>query len=142
MAAILLQIFTPERQALEKQVESVSLPAAKGEMGVLPGHIPYLAHLTEGVLRFREAGKEGFFAVSGGFAEVKRDRVSVFAETAELSDEIDEERARQALEKARAEAQRRDLDPLTLAAAEAAAKRAAVRIKVAEMRKLRGHVKG
>ncbi len=142
MSQILLEVITPEKQALEEKVDSLALPAVEGEMGVLPGHIPYLVQLVEGALKLRRDGKESVFAISGGFAEIKRDKVSVFAETAELSDEIDEERARQALEKAKAQVQRHDLDPLTLAQAEAAAKRASVRLKVAEMRKVRGHVQG
>jgi F-type H+-transporting ATPase subunit epsilon len=135
MSKLKLSVVTPERVALEKDVDSVVLPAAKGSMGVLPGHVPYMTRLEEGVLKLVEGGQESFFAVSGGFAQIRRDRVEVFAETAELSEEIDAERARQSLEKARAELVGRGPDPLTLAAAEAAARRAQIRLRVSELRR-------
>lgn len=132
---LLLEIVTPEKLALTAAgVESVVLPAALGELGVLPGHAPYLVQLSPGAIRITQEGDVRTFAVSGGFADIGRDKVSVFAETAELAEEIDAERARQDLEKAKAERIKPGLDPLTLAAAEAAARRAAVRLRVAEMK--------
>lgn len=130
-----LEMVTPESLALEAQAEFVVLPAYEGEMGVLPGHAPFLVQLKAGEVRVTEGGQARRFAVSGGFAEVRGEKVSLFAETAELAEQIDAERARQALEKAKAEMTRKDLDPLTLAAAEAAMRRAQVRMKVALLRK-------
>ena len=130
-----LEIVTPERVALTERVDSVSLPAFDGEMGVLPGHEPYLVQLTAGPVRVRAGDAERRFAVSGGFAEVHKDRVEVFAETAEMADEIDVERARQALERAKAEAKRRDLDSMTLAQAESSMRRAEVRLSVSRLRR-------
>jgi F-type H+-transporting ATPase subunit epsilon len=79
-------------------------------------------------LRYKDAGDAGVFAVLGGFAEVLRDEVAVFAEAAELADEIDEEKVRQDMLKAQdALSSRRagaDLD-----AAEAALKIALLRLK-------------
>ena len=101
------------------------------------GHLLDVAQrITQtGVLRLRSGGASEFFAIAGGFAEVRRDRVAVFAETAEMSEEIDTERAHQALERAKTEQRRKDLDPMTLFQAEAAARRAALRLRVAEMRR-------
>ena len=132
---IVLEMTTPERVALQARAEFVVLPAYEGEMGILPGHAPYLVQLKPGEVRVTEGGQVRRFAVSGGFAEVKDDKVSLFAETAEMAEGIDAERARQALEKAKAELVRKDIDPLTLAAAEAAMRRAQVRLKVAELRR-------
>lgn len=126
-----LEMTTPEKVALQGQAEFVVLPALEGEMGVLPGHAPYLVQLKEGEVRVTEAGQVRRFAISGGFAEIKDDKVALFAETAELADQIDAERASQALERAKAELLRKDVDPLTLAAAEAALRRAQVRMFVA-----------
>ena len=130
-----LDLVTPESQAWSGEVDFVVLPAWEGEMGILPGHVPFLVQLKAGEVRFTEKGETRFFAVSGGFAEVKDDRVALFAETAEMASAIDEERAHQALEKARLEIQREDIDSLTLAQAEAALRRAQVRLKVASLRK-------
>jgi len=128
---ITLELITPERAAFSGAVDFVVLPAWEGEMGVLPGHAPFLVQLQPGEVRFRDGGQSCHFAVSGGFAEVRGDRVSLFAETAEMADSIDAERARQSLERAKAELQKKDLDPMTLASAEAALRRAQVRLRVA-----------
>lgn len=124
---------------MQGQAESVVLPAHGGSMGVLPRHAPFMVMLSPGEVRVTAPGGETReFAVGGGFAEVRPDAVSVFAESAELPDEIDAERARQALERAKARVQAPGLDPLTLAQAEAAMKRAQVRLRVAEFRHMRG----
>ena len=82
-------------------------------------------------MRVTENNQVKRFAVSGGFAEIKDDVVSLFAETAELSDQISAERARQSLERAKAESTKPNLDPLVLAQIEAAIRRAQVRLNVA-----------
>jgi F-type H+-transporting ATPase subunit epsilon len=129
-----LEMTTPEKVAMQGQAEFVVLPAFEGEMGVLPGHAPFLVQLKPGEVRVTENGEVRRFAVSGGFAEVKDDKVALFAETAELADSIDAERAKQALERAKGELVRKDIDPLTLAAAEGAIRRAQVRLMVAARR--------
>ncbi len=135
--SLTLEVTTPERVVLEAKADFVVLPAYEGEMGVLPGHAPYLVQLAPGEVRVTETGEVRRFAISGGFAEIKDDKVSLFAETAEMAEQISVERALQALERAKAEAQRKDLDPLTLAAAEAAMRRAQVRLMVSTRLKRR-----
>ena len=136
---LIVEIVTPEKVALQGEAESVILPAHDGSMGVLPRHAPFLVMLNPGEVRVTApGGATREFAVGGGFAEVRPYKVSVFAESAELPDEIDAERARQALERAKARVQAPGLDPLTLAQAEAAMKRAQVRLRVAELRPMRG----
>ncbi|MBI4057534.1 MAG: ATP synthase F1 subunit epsilon [Elusimicrobia bacterium] len=131
-----LRLVTPERVVQESSgVDFVVLPAYAGEMGILPGHAPFFVQLQEGSLRTHRGEDVNVLAISGGFVEIHGDVVSVFAETAEMAEEIDAERARQALEKAKAQMVSPNIDPLTLAQAEAAARRAAVRLKVAELRR-------
>ncbi len=137
-----LEMITPEKVALQGQADFVVLPAQEGEMGILPGHAPFLVQLKAGEVRVTQNGGLSHFAVSGGFAEIRDDKVSLFAEAAELADQIDAERARQALEKAKAEISRKDIDPLTLAAAEAALRRAQIRLVISERRKLRAGPQG
>ena len=126
-----LELVTPEKVAWSAPADFVVLPAADGEMGVLPGHMPFLVQLAEGEVRVTENDQVKRFAVSGGFAEIKDDVVSLFAETAEASDQINAERARQSLERAKAESTKPNLDPLVLAQIEAAIRRAQVRLNVA-----------
>lgn len=132
---LLLTILTPEKTVLcEKPVDSVTIPAAGGEMGVLPGHAPFVVQLGEGIMHYREGHHRELFAVLSGFAEIYRDKVVVLAEGAELAKEVNEERARQSLQKAKDTLAMRGAD-LDLDEANAALRRAAVRLKVAEYRK-------
>lgn len=83
MATIQLELVSPERSLLSRPVEMVTIPAAEGEMGVLPGHAPMVVVLRGGVIRVREGGVETEqLFVGGGFAEVSPDRVTVLADEA------------------------------------------------------------
>ena len=132
---LLLTIVTPEKTILsDKPVESVTIPAFGGEMGVLPGHASFVVQLMEGILHYREGQHKEIFAVLNGFAEIHKDKVLILAESAELAKEVDEERARQAHQKAKELLAIRDAD-LDLEEASAALRRAAVRLKVAEFKR-------
>ena len=126
-----LELVTPEKVAWSAPADFVVLPAADGEMGVLPGHQSFLVQLGAGEVRVTEKEQVKRFAISGGFAEIKNDVISLFAETAEGAEQIDAERARQSLEKAKAEVVKPGLDPLQLLQMEAAIRRAQVRLRVA-----------
>ena len=126
-----LEVITPERMAFQEKADFVVLPGTEGELGILSGHAPLLAELGTGELRIKRGSQTDFFAVSGGFAEVLENRVKVFAETAELESEINAERARQASERARSEIQKAST-PADLALAQAALRRALLRLRVAE----------
>jgi F-type H+-transporting ATPase subunit epsilon len=88
-----LEIVTPERLVLAATVEELILPGSEGYLGVLPGHAPLLTALGAGEISYRIGAAWQYLAVSGGFAEILRDRVSVLAETCERPDEIDVDRA-------------------------------------------------
>lgn len=88
-----LQIVTPTRRVLDRDVDEVVLPGQEGSFGVLPGHAGMLAGLAPGVATARTASDETVMAISSGFAEVSSDRVIVLAETCEKAEEIDEQRA-------------------------------------------------
>ncbi len=98
--ALQLDVITPERRLLSEQVDSVTLPGAGGELGILPGHTPLISELQTGVLSFARGAETRRLLVSGGFVEVNEDRVSVLADFAEFPDEVDAARARQEREEA------------------------------------------
>ena len=78
-----LEIVSPEKLLLSRPVDMVVIPAAEGEMGVLPLHAPMIVLLREGVIRLYEGGRvTESLQVSGGFAEVTPTRVTVLADTA------------------------------------------------------------
>ncbi|MDX6712703.1 MAG: F-type H+-transporting ATPase subunit epsilon [Blastocatellia bacterium] len=91
---IQLDVVTPERRVVSEQVESVAVPGANGELGILPAHSPLISQLQTGVLSYFQSGVTHQLHVSGGFVEVNHDRVSVLAEIAELPEEIDAAKAR------------------------------------------------
>ncbi len=95
-----LEIVTPERLVLSETVVEVVLPSIEGYMGVRPGHAPLLAKLDVGEISYRTDAGEKHLAISGGFAEVLEGGVSILAETAELAEEIDVERAQRSRERA------------------------------------------
>ena len=78
-----LEIVSPEKLLLSRAVDMVVIPAEDGEMGVLPQHAPMIVTLREGVIRLYTDGKvTDQLQVSGGFAEVTPQRVTVLADTA------------------------------------------------------------
>ncbi|HVO33029.1 MAG TPA: F0F1 ATP synthase subunit epsilon [Elusimicrobiota bacterium] len=129
--SISVDIVTPEKPLLSVSADLLVVPAADGEMGILARHIPVLAQLQPGEIRLVSGESVQRVAVSGGFVEVEADRVTVFAETAEMAQEIDIERARQAAERARM-ALRAVPPDRDMAALEAALRRALARLRVAE----------
>jgi F-type H+-transporting ATPase subunit epsilon len=90
-----LTVVTRERKIIDVQVDEVVLPAADGEIGVLPGHTPLLASLRIGQLRYRSGNSTSRLVISWGFAEVLPDRVIVLAERGFLPTEIDRSAAEQ-----------------------------------------------
>lgn len=130
-----LTIVTPEKTVMaDKAVDFVTIPAFTGEMGVLPGHEAFVVQLREGVLHYKEGPRKEFFAVQSGFAEINKDKVLVLAEAAELAKEVNEERARQAYQKAKETLAMHGAD-MDLDTAQASLRRAAVRLKIAEIRR-------
>jgi F-type H+-transporting ATPase subunit epsilon len=94
------EIVSQDRTVFQGDVDIVVLPAAAGEMGILPHHAPVLAILKYGVIKIRRDGKEELFTVAGGMAEVQPDIVTVLADAAENIEDIDITRAKAAKKRA------------------------------------------
>jgi F-type H+-transporting ATPase subunit epsilon len=134
--AIELVIVTPEKQLLREKAVEVQMPGENGYLGILPGHAPLMTELGIGELSYHDmSGKESaHVAIVRGFAEVLPDRVTVLAETAERAEEIDLQRAKEAL--ARAEKRLASNDPnIDWDRANIALQRALIRIQVATKRR-------
>ncbi len=130
-----LEIATPVRLAVSETVDEVVVPGIEGYFGVLPGHAPFLTTLGIGEVMYRVDRDEHYLAVSGGFAEVRNDKVIVLADTAERPEEIDRARAERARERAEQRLSGRSPDDVDFARAAAALARALARLQVAG----RGH---
>lgn len=134
---IKFEITTPERVVYSAEIDEVVLPTMMGEIGVLPNHIPLVSILKAGELRVKNNGQEESIAVSGGFIEVRPDKVLVLADTAEKSEEIDEQKAEQARVAAQKIVDEKRFDNREFAALTAKIEKELVRLKVARKRRRR-----
>ena len=137
MASLRLEIITAERIVLtEEMVESVRVPGADGVVGILPRHAPLMTTLAPGELIMRKGEEEESFFVTGGFLEVRDNHVAVLADASERAEEIDIARAEEARHRAE-EALSEKRDGAELAVAEAAMRRALIRLRLAQQARRR-----
>jgi F-type H+-transporting ATPase subunit epsilon len=136
MSSIKLDIVTAERMVFSEDVDVVVAPGVEGQLGILLHHAPLMTMLQPGELLVRKGGEEFSLVISGGFLEVRPDRIIVLADAAERAEEIDVARAEEA--KRRAE-ERLGLHPPEADAArvEAALRRSLARLKVGAKRRKR-----
>jgi F-type H+-transporting ATPase subunit epsilon len=133
MARLYLEVVTPEKVLVSREVDMVVAPGTEGQFGVLPGHVLFLSGIVPGELRYKGGSETVSMAVTDGFAEVSNDRMSVLVDAGEKASEIDLERARRAMERARERlAKERGAEDVDFLRAESALKRAIARLKVAE----------
>jgi len=133
-----LKIVTPDRVLLQETVEGVSIPTVEGEITILPEHLPIIAAMKPGELRIKKEGKESFFAVTRGVVEVDGKLITVLVDAAERAEDIDEKRAEEAKERARALMTEKRTDEESFTSASAELERALARIKIARKRSSHG----
>ena len=132
-----LEIITAERSVYEGEVDMVIAPGQDGQLGILPRHAPLMTILKPGELTVKKSGEEDIYvAVSGGFMEVIGNRVSVLADACERSDEIDEQRAEEAMRRAQERLSQHSSD-MELERAMSSLHRAQVRVNLARRRRPR-----
>ena len=78
-----LRVYTPEQELFDGEVREVTAPGAYGEIGILPDHASLVTTLEPGVLSYKQAGRVGRFQITGGFAEVRDNVVTVLADSGE-----------------------------------------------------------
>ena len=132
-----LEIVSPERRVFDDEVDMVIVPGIDGQLGILPHHTRLIQLLGVGELRIKKGGTEQSLLISGGFVEVRPDKVIVMADLAEHSDEIDEARAAEARKRAEAELEQAK-DPVDIARVRAALQTALMRERIATRRRSRG----
>jgi F-type H+-transporting ATPase subunit epsilon len=136
LAKLQVAILTVEGVRFDGEADFVVAPGSEGELGILPRHIPLLTPLAAGAVKVRNENDEQFFFVSGGFLEVRPDRVTVLADAAERAEDIDEARAEDARRRAQSSIEQKASDA-DLAAATGALARAEARLRLAELRRRR-----
>ena len=126
-----LELATPTRLVVTAEVDEVVVPGSLGYFGVLPGHAPLLATLGIGEATYRIGRDEYHVAVSGGFAEVRNDKVIILADIAETPADIDRGRAERARDRAEARLAGRSQEDIDYTRAMCALARALMRLQVA-----------
>ncbi|GGD29263.1 F0F1 ATP synthase subunit epsilon [Nocardioides daphniae] len=121
-----VELVAADRLVWSGEAKMVIARTTEGDMGVLPGHTPVLSVIIEGVVDIQTPeGETWVAAVDAGFLSVSNDRVSILSERAEMSHEIDLEKARRDLERAHAAGENDD-------AASEAVRRAEARVRAVE----------
>jgi F-type H+-transporting ATPase subunit epsilon len=133
MGSLRLEVVTPDNTVVSADAEIVVCPGVEGEFGVLPQHVSLLSALKIGPMRYRADGKDQYLFISGGFADVNNNIMSVLAESAELAGDIDTARAQAARERAEKRLAAAD-DAIDTTRAEAALARAVSRLHIAALR--------
>ncbi|MAG14905.1 MAG: F0F1 ATP synthase subunit epsilon [Dehalococcoidales bacterium] len=131
MPGIKLDIVTAEKEIYSQEVDMVIAPGVESQLGILPHHTPLMTILQPGELRIKKGGEEVSVVISGGFLEVRPDRVIVLADAAEKVEEVDIARAEEARRRAR-ERMAEKPEGFDTARTEAALRRSLARLKVAE----------
>ena len=128
-----LEIINPEKVVFKGRAKSLVLPAYEGKMGVLAGHAHMVAQLTPGEVKveLEQAASGGsviYFSVSGGFAAIDQKKTQLFVEAAEDAEDVNEQRALLALERAKDQVKQK----IEIEKAQAAIQRALARLRVVE----------
>jgi len=134
MATINLEIVTAERQTFSGEVSAIIAPGVEGQLGILPHHAPLMTMLQSGEMIVRKDKEEIYLYISGGFLEIRPDKVIVLADACEHCNEIDTDRAEEAKKRAE-ERLKNPLQGVDHARAQAALLRSLTRLKVAEKRR-------
>lgn len=96
-----LKVITPKKLAFEKEIESITIPSAAGEITILPKHVELLTLLKEGVITIRSAKEEEYLSIGGGYMETDGITIHILVSRAYNQDEINEKRTEEALDKAK-----------------------------------------
>lgn len=128
-------IASPERVVFESEIDQVSLPTKLGEITLLPHHIPLISSLSAGEVVITKDATQTSLAISGGFLEITKDHVTLLADTAERSDEIDEARAEEAKQRALSLLKEKRSDAVEYAALMAKIEKEFARLRVVRKRR-------
>ena len=134
MATFKLEIVTAERMVFSDDVSALVAWGVEGQLGILPHHAPLMTMLQPGDLMIRKDKEEEYLVISGGFLEVRPDKVIILADACERVDQIDIARAEEAKRRAQETMKAAPLSA-EAATAEAALRRSLARLKVAEKRR-------
>lgn len=129
-----LNIITPTKSVLSEDVDQLTLPTETGEITILPNHVPLLTKVKPGELTIKKNNKQTFFAITGGFLEMKQNQITILADYAIRADDIEIAKAKEAQERAE-KAMKEKVSGRDFAQAEAQLTRAMLELHVAKRRR-------
>lgn len=129
-----LEIITPEKIVLKESVDEVTIPAVTGEITILPNHAPLLTRIKEGELILKKNGRNQYFAITGGFLEIRDNNVNILADYAIRAEDIEVAKVKEAEERAR-KAMKEKVSNQDIAMAESDLRRAILELNVARKRR-------
>ncbi|MBV8350722.1 MAG: ATP synthase F1 subunit epsilon [Verrucomicrobia bacterium] len=135
MAKLLLEIVTPEAKTFSQDVDMVVLPGVEGELGILPMHVPLMTRLLPGEVRITQGEKHIELVVGTGFVEVTQTKVSILTDMAMADSEVDESAAEEAVKRAQADLQDKNLNSEEVAEIEGAITRSLAQLKFKRRRR-------
>lgn len=130
-----LQIVTPAAVVYSQDVDMVTLPAADGQIGILPHHVALLTRIRPGEIAIKRNGEQTFLAVGGGLVEATGDHVSIVTDMAVAAKDIDEAKAEEARQRAAARLRDKMADE-DIAATNAALARSLAQLNVKRRRRV------
>ena len=136
------EITTPERVVYKDDIDELVVPTPNGEIGILANHVPLVSLISAGEIRIKKGGEVVHMATSGGFVEVRPDKVVLLADTAERAEEIDEKRAEEARQRVEKLLKEKRVDAKEFTALSANIERQLARLKVAKRRRHREAPRG
>jgi len=129
MAELNLEIITPEKPVFNDQIEAVTIPGTSGSFQILKDHAPLISSFDVGIIKVKIKSGDNFFATSGGTVEVNSNKVLVLADSIEKVENIDEDRAEKAKQRAEERLKKKHEESVDEARAKAALNRALNRLK-------------
>ena len=135
MAKLLLEIVTPEAKTFSQDVDMVVLPGVEGELGILPMHVSLMTRLLPGEVRITQGEKHMELVVGTGFVEVTQTKVSILTDMAMADSEVDESAAEEAVKRAQADLQDKNLNSEEVAEIEGAIARSLAQLKFKRRRR-------
>lgn len=129
-----LEIITPEKIVYQDDVDEVVVPTINGQITLLPNHIPLLTKIAPGELIIKKQEKDQFLAIEGGFLELSNNKISILADYAVRSEEIEIEKAKEAQERAQKRMEEKGTEQ-DFAEAQALFRRTILELKVAQRRR-------
>lgn len=134
--SLTLEIITPEKVVYSGEADEVLVPTPNGEIGILPHHVHFMSKIVEGELTIKKGGRESFLAITGGFVEVTNNKVTILADYAVRSEDLEIAKVQEA--KKRAEKLLAEkVSEQDYAEIEASLRKTLLELKVAEKRRHR-----